>query len=344
MRVGGVAERLLKEMAGGRWPRGAVLPGAEALAREMQVKTAEVETALSQLQASGHLNVRDHEWYTPTPGLGEPLSVLICIELRTHVYQETADLLVAGLQRAGMQVDVVDLQGLTPGELAAQGLRRRYDVVLMRGCRAFPWPALKHPVFGRSRCVAVLDYDIAERLPQLHQVLIDHALGGRLVAEFLEERGHREVLVAGPGELLAQLRVNNGSCGSAFIRAWEGSGGSWLPFRVEWRQDKPHLLDTAALLQVMEGESAPTALFGLRDADTWAVREALGTSRPELVERLDPIGYGNTPWGLKGSRFSTVDWRVPRLVESVCELIVTLQRHPNLEPKVHYLPPNLVRR
>lgn len=220
------------------------------------------------------------------------------------------------------------------------------QTVLVNGGAGFPYEVFDYPGMRRKNVVAVLSWETSLRWPGLYRVIHDREAGADLVVDYLRERGHERVLVVGTETQIGQLeedRPDEIVPAHPFARRWTQDGEGWT--KIETR---PHpeldcmALDEEEFLRVFDGEEPPTAVFGLRDADAWAAQDVLLRHRAELAERIDVVGYANTPWSRAGHPpFTTVDYDLESIADRAMGILDEIKSGEPPDEDLYEVPPRM---
>jgi len=86
------------------------------------------------------------------------------------------------------------------------------------------------------------------------------------------------------------------------------------------------------------------AVVGLRDVDTWDVRETLRRLRPEALDRLTFVGDGDTPWSQTSHPpFTTLNWNLDQIADLTCGIIRDIEAGKVFKkPVLRLIPPRLM--
>ncbi|MDD4061350.1 MAG: substrate-binding domain-containing protein, partial [Kiritimatiellae bacterium] len=108
-----------------------------------------------------------------------------------------------------------------------------------------------------------------------------------------------------------------------------------------WVPGDDVLIDEQGVVAAFRGTKAPTAIFGLRDLETWHTQTVLLRHAPKLADSIGLVGYGNTPWSQAGHPpFSTVDLDLPDIADQTLRMIEALlenQSPPDPPPLLPHL-------
>ncbi|NLE41298.1 MAG: GntR family transcriptional regulator [Lentisphaerae bacterium] len=343
-----VSDLLLADITSGRLRVGDKLPSIHVLSRRHNISTTPIRTAIHELEASGYLE-RRHGSGTyvqmTQPRLSMQRTVMLCIEARAHLYGELATLLAADLLGKGLLPAVVDTQH-EEGRAArlAQALASDARFFIIRGEASLPFGQIAKASFPNRHFIGAISWETLTPFQNLHRVLSDYQGGGRLVAEHLWNAGHRRVLLVGTPSMI-EAAANSASRshqhGWGFARRWRELGGTQATLTSHWVPGDDVLLDEQGVVAAFRGTKAPTAIFGLRDLETWHTQTVLLRHAPKLADSIGLVGYGNTPWSQAGHPpFSTVDLDLPHIADQTLRMIEALlenQSPPDPPPLLPHL-------
>lgn len=303
-----IFERLRADIAAGRWQPGDRLPSFRDLAARYGVSIRPIQQALDLLEEAGYVARRQGVGTTvisnsPAASLTE--AVGLGLEKGAHVYGALLEMLSGSLAQRGRVPVVLDFGPKGGEELLlrlARGGARRFVVHLHEH---FDSSVFAEPCLREARYVGAIHWE-SLRLPRMSAVLTDPVAGARLWAEYLQERGHRHVLLVTPelrhlkkqAPLVERDRLHYGLMrqGAEFTEQWEAAGGTWQALHFSDPLDVREQVDNEVLLDAIDRADGPTAVVGVRDLDTFRVQTALLQQRPEEAQALDYLGYFDTPW------------------------------------------------
>lgn len=312
------------------------LAPVKALAERFGTSVRTVQLALAQLEQEGYIQ-RRHGAGTfirrQRPALAGTDHVVVAMASKDEVWGELAGTLMQRLHAQGRVPVGIDTHHPEAAALLHRAARGEADTFVIRGPRQFPFELVRQPAFREKLIVAVEEWASRVRPPHLYQVLHDYAHGGELLAEHLHARGHRRVLIVAMAESLRRLAESDdlfcgAARGRAFLARWRALGGGEVSM-LEARQDRRNLagvgLEPEQLLAALTGTGAPTAVFGYRDAEAWAVQTLLHEHRPRLLERVEIVGYGDTLWS-RAARpaLTTVRYPVAGLADQVEQVLAAV--------------------
>ncbi len=328
-----VRDALLLDITSQRRPVGAKLESIDRLARSFNASTFPVREALSELEAKGYV-VSKHGSGTYVTANHPPLtvadSVMLCMEAHAHVYGELSVLLLGRLMGQGFLPGVVDLS-ITDCDLPLlhRALASSARFFVIHGRRYFDFQPLARAALPNRHFIGVINWNTDLDIPNVHRILADSAAGGRLVAQYLFDRGHRHVLVLGTDTMINSIKMcfeKYGTDGSGFVEAWEALGGTWESMCSTVVEGAEIKLAEKELLDHFRGAKVPTAIFGLRDVEAWHAQSILLKRMPIMAASLEVVGFGNTPWSQAGHPpFTTVDLNIEEIADRTLERLLALR-------------------
>ena len=204
------------------------------LAQQFGASLATVQEALRQLHADGYVETR-HGAGTFVASCHRPVTmadtVALCIQARGHLWSDLAALLMESLADRGRIGVLLGLEGQHRDgwEMVHRMAHSESSTIIVQAGGHFPFAVFDAPGMRRKTVIAVVAWCSPLRWPGLHQVLHDREAAARLVAEHLQARGHRHVLLLGTPSQAHALATDNphdDSPGPPFVRQWEQSGCS----------------------------------------------------------------------------------------------------------------------
>ena len=230
--------------------------------------------------------------------------------------------------------------------MAGRALQSSANIVVAHGTQSFPAGLFASPAAAKKLLMGIIEWEHPHLAEKIHLVLENHAKGGLLALERLWDKGHRKVLLVGTETMNYYLeRDEDGPCrhGRAFRQEWLRRGGQIEIMSSDHSQDPIIKVDENKLHALFRQPDPPTAVFGLRDVEVVATKTAMRKSLPELVDRMDWIGYGNTPWSFGAEKpFDTVDWSLEKMAVAICEVIAEGLANPKGEKRKILIDPKLV--
>ncbi len=350
-----VVDRLAEEISAGTHPQGAKLPAIKDLARRFDTSSFTISQALGALEKGGYLTRRNGVGVfvrTPRPQLKLSDTVVLCMHSRGHLYADLAQMLGSALQAQGRTPIVLDA-ATPPGrerlrQLACSGVETFFVQSTQNASTLFA-----EPMFRNKALIGFLQWEV-ERLPGQHLILANVEEGGRLVARYLHERGHRHVLVAVSG--MHHVQRSNAAAHENPPRDARNQGTVFVETARELGctveivsgvvDGGRYVYDTEALLAPLRRSEKPvTAMFGTMDTAAYHAREAIRAAQPELLDRIETVGFFNTPWSQAGHPpFTSVDLDLETLVQEAGILLRRLEQDPALPPVTRLVTPRLVER
>jgi len=343
---------LLEEITSGRFPIGHKLQSIHALAKAFGISPFPVREALADLEARGYVQSKHGSGTYVTanqPPLTVADAVMLCIEAKAHLFGDFGSLLMGRLLNKGFLPGVVDT-GFTDnaGVQLHRALASDARFFVAHGVRSFDFNALQRAALPGRHIIGVIDWEAEIQIAGVHQIVTDHAEGGRLVARHLYARGHRHVLLLGTDSMIYDIAGTSAiqrRNGWGFVEAWKALGGTWQTLCSDVVPDTAEItLNTDSFLNCFQRGNAPTAIFGLRDVEAWQAQTFLLNHAPALATSVKIVGYGNTPWSQAGHPpFTTVELQLERMAEETARLIEALRAEesmPSSEPVV--IQPSLV--
>jgi DNA-binding LacI/PurR family transcriptional regulator len=219
---------------------------------------------------------------------------------------------------------------------------------IVHGTQYFPFDLLKTKAFAHKTVIGILDWESEVLADTTHRVLLDHTAGGRQVAAHFRKVGHRKVLLAGNGQMLwfakQEERRFPGS-GHGFLEEWGDPDGSLESCIVLESGASVEGPEADQLLALLAGPDAPTAVFALMDANGAWIQSVLLARAPQLLKKIELVGYGNTPWSQAAHpAFSSVDWNLEAVVRATSAVIDGVQDGTVTGPKTVWIQPVFIKR
>jgi DNA-binding LacI/PurR family transcriptional regulator len=300
----------------------------KTLARRFEVSVFTIHTALSRLEAEGYVEKR-HGSGTYVAGEQELTirdTVLLCMDTRGHIFGDLCAQLQKALQLEEQIPLCLDTGHPQFAKMFRRAARSGTQTVVFHGNQHFPFPLLREKGLQNKTLISVLNWDGTGELGnRVHRVIIDHASGGRQVAEHLWNRGHRKVLLIGSDNMITNSHrhdIPSSRHGYEFIRVWREHGGMLEELMTLDAPDPESPTETNRVLDIFSAENAPTAVFGLMDSRVHRLRSFLSARLPQLLSRIELVGYGDTPWSSMGNPpFSSVNWNLDDLVAATSEVV-----------------------
>ncbi len=188
-------------------------------------------------------------------------------------------------------------------------------------------PALKQAVSQRLPIVLV-----NRSISGLHcdQVTSDNVGGGRLVAEYFLAHGHTDVAVVGGNDLISTGRERR----KGFVGAF-AEHGIEIPAHRQPECDFTHDAARFAGLELLGGESPPTAVFCVNDLVAFGLQDAAHRLGIAMPDGLWVAGYDDIPMA-SWDRIDLTSVRQPieSLARVAVETVVKRIKNPD-EPYEH---------
>lgn len=285
---------------------GQCLAPVKVMAKEFGTSVHTVQLAMEQLEAEGYIQRRQGSG-TFITRLAPPVKVgdqvVVAASLDSESWIELTASIMRRLYASGRLPTSIDVRHADGKALLQRVGGGPINTFIIRGGRNFPHRMLMQPAFREKQFIAVEEWASHETPPRMHQVLHDYAHGGQLLAEYLFNRGHRRVVIAGVSDALHHMsRQDDVFCGAsrgrAFVDYWTAHGGTWvtLPVLDNGKTLSTIDLNFTSLLEELTGPNPATAIFGYRDVEGWTVQSLLHRYRPDLLEKVEIVGYGDTLW------------------------------------------------
>ena len=344
-----IAVTLRNEIAAGIWKSGDCLPPIKVLAERFGTSIAPVHQALVALENEGLVKRRvgAGTFVTSCRPVANPAKTALFINTTGHLFGDLAHLLLDHLHHRSIYPVAVEggHENATPIIRAAA---EAANLLIVHGNMHFRFSALEGISLKNKHIIGLLDWESSSLLDQVHRVLVDHAAGGRLLAEHLLAAGHRRVLVLGTATMVNETEGRPCNvAGVGFEALWREHGGTIRVLASHGREGLPDpVIDPASFLAIMRGPDAPTAIVGLRDFEAWQAQDILVKVAPELYAAVTITGYGNTPWSQAARPpLSTVDWNIRAVAEATCRRIDAIFDGNELgAPGVEMIPPIFINR
>ena len=346
-----IAQDILAEIKTSDLGPGDRLPSMETLARRYSVSIRTVHQALEELEGLGYLR-KFHGAGTFVLGRHQPMTpaetVVVCMESQAHTFSELFGEIMRHLHERQMTAVAVEP---SHSDVSTTLLRIRHSgalCYLLHASVSFPFSVFTEPAMGCPRVIAFVSWHSDVEWPGLFRVLSDFPTGGRMVADMLWERGHRNVLVLGTGTdevLIGQPSARGFFAGVSFAEHWTEVGGKWqfMRSREDASCNSGVTLDAERLLKILSAEDAPTAIVGTRDVEVWQAQQILSACRPSLLSRIERIGYYDTPWSRSADPpFSTVSLSLPAMADAAMTILDALRVGRDPPRKTILIEPTLV--
>lgn len=290
-----------------------------------------VQQAVKELEENGYVLVR--------PGSGtfivsrhRPLTiadaVVLCMHGRGHVWSDMTSLFMDTLSTHDKLVMLWDPESNQDSDNLAKRLAHaEARTLIVTPFDKFPYHIFNLHGFQNKTVIAVLEWE-GDVWPGLYRVLSDGIAGGNMIADHLWARGHRNILVVGTREELKELTakpVKDSVHGPSLIKNWTERGGVWQALHSIVAEPVATFDEQAFCKIFSDQSSAPTAIIGLRDMEAWSAQWLLDKFYPGLLERIEIIGYFDTPWSFAGRPpFSTVSLNLEEIVKTCTDIMDSL--------------------
>lgn len=351
-----VYEHLRDEIRSRRIAVGERLPPIKQIAAQLGTSITPVQEAFAVLENEGYVQRqvgRGTEVIDARPEADLRDSVAVCLESSAHVYGDL------GLQLAG----AMHLEGIAPVTVDISDNDRARRVMLklarahvrkfvLHASGYFDLSLFDEPAFEQAVCIGAIHW-AGKRLPRMAAVLSDPVAGAALVKKHLLQNNHQNVLVLSseahhlknryPLADDANLRYSSMRHGIEFVNQWDATGNRWSAAISHPAGLHDCAFDPDDLLSHFEQSEAPTAIFGLRDLEVVRAQQVLRQHRPELLDRLDFIGYYHTPWSQAcHPAITTVDIRVDQICNELERVLATLRAGNQVSAEPMLVKPELV--
>jgi DNA-binding LacI/PurR family transcriptional regulator len=322
-----VYEILSREIQSGRRPIGSCLESIKEMALRFDVSSHTIHNALERLGRQGMI-VKRHGSGTYVAATDPELTtgdmIVLCMSLQGHVFGDLAAKLQFELQAEEYLPICIDSNHPRFERMLRRAALSNVDTFVVHGNAYFNFSLLDMKPLSEKIIVGILNWDTDQFTDRVSRVLIDHAKGGRLVAQHLLASGHRRALLVGNDTMLWQVQNAGPLCmnGTTFRDAWRDNGGIVEILPILEMSKPPNPNEVQRILGVLSRPDAPTAVFALMDSHGRRLQTILQQHAPALLDRLEIVGYGDTPWSQTSQPpFSSVDWDLDAVVRATCETI-----------------------
>jgi len=345
-----VYDRLHRLIMDQRQSVGERLPAIAELAVRFDTSPRTVQTVLEDLEARGYVDMR-HGSGTYIQSQHRPVSmkdaVAVCMETRAHLFGELAGELASALNARNLLPMTLDIASGTSATLIRRLAHADADCFFVHTAdAAFAESLEADSLHNLKPIVAFVSWSGPTDWPNLYRVLTDTVAGGRMVARHLRERGHRRVLALGPPTAAHEWHSPNAApfAGRSFIEEWERLGGECETFESSFGlPDETAGLDEERVVALLTRPGAPTAIFGTMDQQAWGARQILRRRLPHLVDKIEIMGYYDTPWSRAATPpFSSVSLDLPAIVAAGMEMLEAIRAGREPERKTVVIEPRLV--
>lgn len=343
-----VLNALLDGILSKRYPPGSQLEPIKVLARRFDTSVFTVQQALNVLEEKGYIT-KYHGSGTYVNERPDELTmadaVVLCMEVTAHVYGDLSAMLMGDLHTRGRAVVTVDTGHDQKNTMLRRAVYSEARTFVIHGSKYFPFGELVMRPFLNKTLIGVLDWETRFQFDRVHMILVDHDAGGRLVARYLREAGHRTAAVIGPEDMLAGMKADRPQLGrhsGGFAQEWEALGGRIITMRSR-TIGLDVALDEDALIEAVSGPNGATAIFGLRDVEAWHAQCIITRRRPDLLGRLGLIGYGDTPYSrIAHPPIATVSWNLRAVADATSILLERLRTDPTIESVQQIIQPEII--
>lgn len=323
-----IFETLTEEIASGDIPPGSRVPSVRELAERFGTSVYPVHRALSKLRDQGYVVTEPRAGtYVADPTRPFQLSETVVLGLgtRSHVWGELDLMLATRLHEDGLVPLTVNADSEEGRERLISLARSDAQAIVIRGRWGFPFQMFKEPPFTDTIVVGVVEWTGPE-MEECLRVLSDFQEGGRIVAEHLQEQGHRNVLLVAPQwHQIVDVDGSPADLGhlDSFRREWEANDGHWQGLTTEGWEDREPILDQDKLFSLLDPKGfGATAVFGYMDVVVWKVQQILRDERPDWLEKVELVGYFDTPWSHAAHpSFSTINLNLEQIADETCNLL-----------------------
>lgn len=321
-----IASVLREDIASGKFKPGECLPPIKTLAVRFGTSISPVHQAFAELEAEGLVvrRVGAGTFVTDRRPIGDPAHVAMFADIGAHLFGELAGMVLNQLHRLRVYPVTINADHENAEDLLRNAVPAARLVIIVGGALA---PDMLGTLSLKGKTVigvTVPDGEAADTIPC--KVMVDHAAGGRLVAEHLRAGGHRRVLMLGTGTMIDE-KAGRASpfhpAGMAFGRLWTEWGGTVQVLASEHvaGEGDPRVVP-ARFRAAFSGPKPPTAVFGLRDFEAWQAQDILQSAPRGPLRGVEVVGYGNTPWSQAARPpISTVDWNLAAVATEACRMI-----------------------
>jgi DNA-binding LacI/PurR family transcriptional regulator len=340
-----VYEVVKQRIVAGVYPPGSCIPSTEELADELRMSMFPVHNALVRLKNEGWLE-RRHGSGTyvskNTPELRMTDTILLAMNGQGHLFADLSIMLLNRLHNQGKTVMLCDMSHKNAEELFKKILKSDVKTCIIHGLHYFPFKIIPKDALATKNFISILDFDFSNN--DVHKILIDHNEGARIVVEWLRSKGIDDVLVLGTDTQITALNSRNSfAMPSAFKKYWSEYGGNILTLVSDNTHSDNVKINEKELISMAKNVRG---IFGLRDIEALLAKRALLEYNSALLDEIEFIGYGNTPWSrTEGMAFSSIDWSLEELADRTCELVASLSgnQKPN-KPVLMKIAPRLIER
>jgi len=351
-----IVRALTEEIVAGHWAVGDKLPSLETLAARFKTSQFPVVQAVKILSENGYVATRKGSgmFVRDRPSdLKMHDSVMLCMSPTGHVFAQLTGLLCRRLHDLGLFASVLDITHGDKCELLRQALYSEARFIIGNFGASTPFSVLEPEALARKHVIAAVAWEAPWSDAPVHRLLVDHSAGMRQVVQHLWEAGHRRILLAGTPNMLENAANwdGQGDCpphlnvqGTGLAGCWSRRGGRVTAFVCHHERAHGPACDEKALLALLDGPEAPTAVVGLRDVDAWDVQAVLQRHQRALLQRLTFFGDGDTPWSqMAQPPFSSQNWNLEQIADLAVGIIRDVEAGKVFKkPVFHLVAPRLV--
>jgi DNA-binding LacI/PurR family transcriptional regulator len=348
-----VVDSLRDHITSGASTPGERLASMPELAKLYKTSIFTIHQAVAQIESEGYVECR-HGAGTFIASRHRPITmadtVTLCMDARGHLWADLSALLMEGLADHGLIGTMLgmEMEHSGRGDMLRRMAHSESDIMIVQAGMHFPFEVFDRPGMADKKIVAALSWCSERTHPHLYRVLHDREIGARLVADHLRAKGHRHVLMLmTPSQHLnMQQELPHDICPALpFHNYWTRCGGTC---RMQCSQDFDSAgygrVDNAKLLAALDDDKPPTAIFGCRDYEAWHAQNIIVQERPELLAKIDIVGYGNTPWSQAAMPpFSTVDFNLDDITRETINAVEAIKNHTKPQALTHVQPRLVIR-
>ena len=345
-----IYDALYGHIVSGQHPPGTQLTPVKKIAKQFKTGVRTVQQAIDQLESEGYI-VSKHGAGTFVTGSYRSINmdelVTLCVEARGHLWSDLCGMLMEGLaerESVGMVIGT-ETKDEHHKLLIRRAAHSQSGAFIVQGNDDFPFEVFDYPALKHRPIIAVVQWVSDLRWPNLHRVLHDSAAAGCLVAEHLWDLGHRNVLCIdssyGHGNFEKPV-PNDWAAGYNFVQEWTRRGGRWSSMVHRVEEKKGECLGQE-FIDIFKQPEPPTAVFGMRDWETWLAQQTILQEMPELRDTIALVGYGNTPWSQAGSPpFTTVDFQLGEIAVEALNVLDAVRSGDEEPPELIEIQPKLI--
>ena len=173
---------------------------------------------------------------------------------------------------------------------------------------------------------------------EIHAVSCDNVAGGRQMARFLLERGHRRMaFVAGQPEASTSLERQSG-----FVSALKEEG---VACRVEQGGDHTYEAGFEAALRLLRRRERPDAIFFASDVMAFGGMDALRQNGVDIPSEISVAGFNDVPMAAwPAYDLTTIRHPFSRMADAVLELLGLGEAEPSHTPTTRLIHGEMIKR